>query len=1285
MTKFYRLVITLTVAIITQHSVFSQSLSINTDGSTADPSALLDVKSINKGILVPRMSKADRNAIAAPATGLMVFQNAPDSVGFYYYNGSSWLWLATANNSVGWLTIGNNGTDTAIHFLGTLDDKPLMLRQNNLWMGQLNTRRHSFFIGGGAGLNNNNVQNTGFGDSALFNNTTGIGNTAIGYRSMVGNGAITGNVNVAVGNNTLSNITTGGQNVVLGDNAANNLRTGNINVILGAGAMEGATKGDGNISLGLWSLRFNDSASHNIAIGTSSMYSHNKNNLNIGIGYQSLYNDTSSTGNVAVGHSALSFHHTGNMNTAIGYEALQIDSTGSLNTAVGWRALRNNKSGIENTGLGVGALEVNRYGSYNTAIGRYAGFDADTVNFTTAVGYGSLFRNKRAGITALGAYSGYANSYTSTNITQGAENTMVGYAAMTGNAFGSQNVAVGYKAGAIFEPGTFSGTAPSRNVAIGDSAYQQGRGNDVVAIGYRALSKSTTNHHQSVAVGSRALLNAISNYPNTAIGYSSQDSATTGYANTSLGSYSLTTNKQGYNNTAIGNAAMYQAENLVIPTLVFDNTAVGNDALRLARYYGNTAIGSAALRNDTAGIYNTAVGYLSMYQNLSGQLNTAVGTSALRNNRTGTGNTALGTNTLYNHKTGDYNVAIGYESMVSDTSGSLNTAMGWRSLRYVQNGYENTALGVGSLEFTDSAYANTAIGRGAMLGSFNNTSDLAYNTVMGWYAGALMDSVEWSTAIGAQAGLNNRGRENTFLGKNSGYGASGSNLTGIENTGLGAETLTFNSTGKSNTAVGLGALYGNRTGNGSVAVGTRALANGSSYSYNIAIGDSAMYGNNANENMAIGTFAMRLNNTGTPNTAVGNYALQNTNAGSFNTALGYQALQNSNANGNTALGHTAGTTITTGTFNTLLGYNADVSASTLINASALGAYAQVNQNNSMVLGSINGVNGATANTSVGIGTTTPDSTLSVADNFLVGSSGTVQYDNAVPVMNYMFKTGITNADRMVIAHSTANQTWGLQYQDATDRFNFLAGGTAVLTADLLNLRTGIGTTTPTKKLHVFSGTSGAVTNAASNILMEDNVTSYFEMSTPDASENGLLSSNTGGIRSAIIFTAAEGINFRSGGNTNRMTILSSGNVGIGTIAPAFQLELSTNSAGKPTSTLWTVSSDERLKKIDGNYTKGLADIMKLNTIMYHYSDGNARNLPSDEQGYGFSAQEVQKVFPEAVKVGKDGYLSLDLHPVFVSYINAFKELQQQLDELRKKNEKLEKDMQLIKAKSGINN
>lgn len=65
-------------------SVKSQSVGIGT--TTPDASALLDVTSTTKGVLIPRMTKTDRLAIPAPAVGLMVYQNGPDSAGFYHFD-----------------------------------------------------------------------------------------------------------------------------------------------------------------------------------------------------------------------------------------------------------------------------------------------------------------------------------------------------------------------------------------------------------------------------------------------------------------------------------------------------------------------------------------------------------------------------------------------------------------------------------------------------------------------------------------------------------------------------------------------------------------------------------------------------------------------------------------------------------------------------------------------------------------------------------------------------------------------------------------------------------------------------------------------------------------------------------------------------------------------------------------------------------------------------------------------------------------------------------------------
>jgi hypothetical protein len=111
---------------------FAQSAAINTDGSNADASAILDVKSTNKGMLVPRMTTAQRTAIASPAKGLLVFDN--DTGDFWFYNGTAWtsltsgestnVWKKNAdtvyNTNKGSVGIGiNNSLQAKLHILDT--------------------------------------------------------------------------------------------------------------------------------------------------------------------------------------------------------------------------------------------------------------------------------------------------------------------------------------------------------------------------------------------------------------------------------------------------------------------------------------------------------------------------------------------------------------------------------------------------------------------------------------------------------------------------------------------------------------------------------------------------------------------------------------------------------------------------------------------------------------------------------------------------------------------------------------------------------------------------------------------------------------------------------------------------------------------------------------------------------------------------------------------------------------------------------------------------------------
>lgn len=89
----------LTIAMVTMSvTAFAQNVGVNTDGSTPDNSAMLDIKSTDKGVLIPRMSMTDRNLIALPATGLLVYQT-DNTPGFYYNSGTpivpAWTMVAS--------------------------------------------------------------------------------------------------------------------------------------------------------------------------------------------------------------------------------------------------------------------------------------------------------------------------------------------------------------------------------------------------------------------------------------------------------------------------------------------------------------------------------------------------------------------------------------------------------------------------------------------------------------------------------------------------------------------------------------------------------------------------------------------------------------------------------------------------------------------------------------------------------------------------------------------------------------------------------------------------------------------------------------------------------------------------------------------------------------------------------------------------------------------------------------------------------------------------------------
>jgi len=100
--------IIVTVAISMLYTVNAQ-VAINTDGSAPDASAMLDVKSMNKGFLLPRLNTIQISGIVNPAAGLLVFNS--DSSDFYGYNGNKWVSLWNNTDTLADWYCGNPITD----------------------------------------------------------------------------------------------------------------------------------------------------------------------------------------------------------------------------------------------------------------------------------------------------------------------------------------------------------------------------------------------------------------------------------------------------------------------------------------------------------------------------------------------------------------------------------------------------------------------------------------------------------------------------------------------------------------------------------------------------------------------------------------------------------------------------------------------------------------------------------------------------------------------------------------------------------------------------------------------------------------------------------------------------------------------------------------------------------------------------------------------------------------------------------------------------------------------
>jgi hypothetical protein len=234
-------------------TLFGQSVAINADGSIAHTSAILDVKSTTKGLLAPRMTTTQRNAIATPAEGLLVYDTTLKT--YFYRTSTAWQAVNIAK------TLADTDGDTKIQVEELVGEdiirfdirgnERVVMRANasGAFTMEVKDPNNNVFIGSAVGISTTTGnENTALGNQILLSNTTGFFNTAMGYHSMLLN--TTGHNNTAVGRGSLKQNSTGGFNVALGNAALTVNTTGSYNVGVGINTLFNTPSASSNVALG---------------------------------------------------------------------------------------------------------------------------------------------------------------------------------------------------------------------------------------------------------------------------------------------------------------------------------------------------------------------------------------------------------------------------------------------------------------------------------------------------------------------------------------------------------------------------------------------------------------------------------------------------------------------------------------------------------------------------------------------------------------------------------------------------------------------------------------------------------------------------------------------------------------------------------------------------------------------------------------------------------------------------------------------------------------------------
>jgi hypothetical protein len=230
-------------------------VAINTTNALPNSSALLDMTSTGKGILIPRMLSAERTAIVAPATGLLVFDNTTNS--FWFYNSSAWTELSTSGGTNVWTVNGTNisytggavgiGTSTPLYPLDVVGNSRFtgwvaINDPNPDYPLDVNGLASIQYVGVGGAIPNSTYPLDVLGNARFQNSVSVTNNSTILGNSLVNGNMTVNNNGIVDGTLTVNN----GKGVAYNPSSAANLKiypfiTGTLFAVLNGFALSAET------------------------------------------------------------------------------------------------------------------------------------------------------------------------------------------------------------------------------------------------------------------------------------------------------------------------------------------------------------------------------------------------------------------------------------------------------------------------------------------------------------------------------------------------------------------------------------------------------------------------------------------------------------------------------------------------------------------------------------------------------------------------------------------------------------------------------------------------------------------------------------------------------------------------------------------------------------------------------------------------------------------------------------------------------------------------------------